>query len=38
MERTEIHPTELKVFMNHIYELKKGVRQMVLFTVNRKYE
>ena len=25
MERTEIHPTELKVFMNHIYELKKGV-------------
>ena len=38
MERTEIHPTELKVFMNHIYELKKGVRQRVLFTVNRKYE
>ena len=23
--------------MNHIYELNKGVRQMVLFTCNKKY-
>ena len=27
----------LKVLMNHIYELNKGVRQMVLFTCNKKY-
>ncbi len=30
-------PTEMKVLMNHIYELQKGVRQMVLFTCNKKY-
>jgi len=30
-------PTELKVLMNHIYELHKGVRHMVLFTCNKKY-
>lgn len=36
--RTERNiPTELKVLMNHIYELNKGVRQMVLFTCNKKY-
>ena len=34
--RTTI-PTEIKVLMNHIYELHKGVRQMVLFTCNKKY-
>ena len=34
----DINPVELKVFLNHIYELKKGVRQMVLYTTNRKYE
>jgi len=33
----DINPVELKVFLNHIYELKKGVRQMVLYTTNRKY-
>ena len=27
----------LKVLMNHIYELDKGVRRMVLFTCNKKY-
>ncbi len=31
-------PTDMKVLANHIYEFKKGVRQMVLFTFNRKYE
>lgn len=31
-------PADMKVLMNHIYEFKKGVRQMVLFTCNRKYE
>ena len=30
-------PTEMKVLMNHIYELHKGVRHMVLFTCNKKY-
>ena len=30
-------PAEMKVLMNHIYELHKGVRQMVLFTCNKKY-
>lgn len=34
----ELIPTDMKVLMNHIYEFKKGVRQMVLFTFNKKYE
>lgn len=34
----DIHPSELKVFLNHVYEFKKGVRQMVLYTTNKKYE
>ena len=38
MKTTEINPVELKVFLNHVYEFKKGVRQMVLYTMNRKYE
>ena len=29
---------DMKVLMNHIYEYKKGVRQMVLFTCNARYE
>ena len=35
---TGILATDMKVLMNHIYEFKKGVRQMVLFTFNKKYE
>ena len=31
-------PIDMKVLMNHIYEYKKGVRRMVLFTFNKKYE
>lgn len=31
-------PPDMKVLMNHIYEYKKGVRRMVLFTCNRRYE
>ena len=31
-------PVDMKVLMNHIYEYKKGVRQMVLFTCNKRYE
>lgn len=45
MQQTEIKemggqafPVELKVLMNHIYEYKKGVRRMILFTCNRRYE
>ncbi len=38
MQELNIHPSELKVFLNHVYEFKKGVRQMVLYTVNCKYE
>lgn len=34
----DIQTADLKVFLNHVYEYKKGVRQMVLYTVNRKYE
>ena len=35
-EREQARAT-LKVLMNHIYELHKGVRHMVLFTCNKKY-
>lgn len=35
---TEILPPDMKVLMNHIYEYKKCVRQMVLFTFNKRYE
>ena len=38
MIASDINPVELKVFLNHIYEFKKGVRQMVLYTTNKKYE
>jgi len=31
-------PPEMKVLMNHIYEYKKGVRRMILFTCNRRFE
>ena len=34
----DVNPTDMKVFLNHIYELKKGVRQMVLYTANKKIE
>lgn len=38
MRQNDIMPTELKVLSNHIYELQKGVRQMVLFTCPKRYE
>ncbi len=28
----------MKVLVNHIYEYKKGVRRMVLYTFNKRYE
>jgi len=30
-------PSELRLFLNHIYELKKGVRNMVLYTLKKEY-
>ena len=36
--RHEIVGPEAKVLANHIYEYKKGVRRMVLFTCNRRFE
>lgn len=38
MSEQQILSQELKVFFNHIYEFKKGVRKMVLYTMNKKYE
>lgn len=38
MKQSEIRTVDLKVLMNHIYEYQKGVRRMVLFTCNKKYE
>ena len=37
-DTASVMPIDMKVLMNHIYEFKKGVRQMVLFTFNKKYE
>ena len=36
--QTQMNPADMKVLMNHIYEYEKGVRQMVLYTFNGKYE
>ena len=38
MQQEIATPVDLKVLMNHIYEYKKGVRRLVLYTFNRKYE
>ena len=35
---TQRMDTDMRVLMNHIYEFKKGIRQMVLYTFNMKYE
>ena len=32
----DINTSDMKVFLNHIYEFKKGVRQMVLYTMNKR--
>ena len=29
---------EMRVLMNHIYEYKKGVRNMIIFTCRKRYE
>lgn len=31
-------PGEIRIFLNHLYEFKKGIRNMVLHTMNKEYE
>lgn len=38
MKKEQIIPGEIKIFLNHIYEFKKGIRNMVLYTMNKEYE
>jgi len=38
MQQADVIPADMKVLMNHIYEFRKGVRNMVLFTFNKRYE
>ena len=38
MTTKKMIPGEIRIFLNHIYEFKKGVRNMVLYTMNRKHE
>ncbi len=38
MEMIQKVPGELRVLSNHIYEYKKGVRNLVLYTFSKKYE
>jgi len=38
MNQADVSFMDMKVLMNHIYEYKKGVRRMVLFTFNKRYE
>lgn len=37
MTEEKIVPGELRIFLNHIYEYKKGIRNMVLYTLNKRY-
>lgn len=37
-EKTGFISSEIRVFLNHIYELKKGIRSMVLHTLNKKHQ
>ena len=34
MTTERIIPGEIRIFLNHIYEFKKGVRNMVLYTID----
>lgn len=38
MESRGFVSSEIRVFLNHIYELKKGIRCMVLHTLNKKHQ
>ena len=30
-------PGEIRIFLNHVYEFKKGIRNMVLYTMNKEH-
>jgi hypothetical protein len=30
-------PAEIKILYNHIYEYKKGIRNLILYTINNRY-
>ena len=34
---TDMMTADMKVLMNHIYEYKKGVRNLILYTLNEQY-
>lgn len=38
MDHEQAIPGEVRIFLNHIHEFKKGVRNMVLYTMNKEYE
>lgn len=38
MKQTVVVPSDMKVLMNYIYEYQKGIRHLVLYTFNKKYE
>lgn len=38
MTTERIIPGEIRIFLNHIYEFKKGVRNMVLYTMSKEHE
>lgn len=33
---TAVYNSEIKVFLNHVYEFQKGVRRMILYTTAKK--
>lgn len=33
-----VHSHEMRVFSNHVYEFKKGVRHLVLYTIPKRFE
>ena len=38
MATKRIIPGEIRIFLNHIYEFKKGIRNMVLYTMSKEHE
>ena len=38
MQQTEFIPADIRVLSEQIYQYKKGVRQMVLYTFHKRYE
>ena len=38
MATKRIIPGEIRIFLNHIYEFKKGIRIMVLYTMCKEHE